>query len=116
MKSLKLVCVGGGTGLSSLLKGFKRLSTIDPDAAVIINIDELSAIVTVSDDGGSTGRLVDEFDVLPPGDIRKLLVSLSDSDKVDDYFNYVQFVNDVKNYNLDNENIFINLKPKLENG
>ncbi len=34
----------------------------------------------------------------------------------DDYFNYVQFVNDVKNYNLDNENIFINLKPKLENG
>ena len=82
MKSLKLVCVGGGTGLSSLLKGFKRLSTIDPDAAVIINIDELSAIVTVSDDGGSTGRLVDEFDVLPPGDIRKLLVSLSDSDKL----------------------------------
>ena len=44
MKSLKLVCVGGGTGLSSLLKGFKRLSTIDPDAAVIINIDELSAM------------------------------------------------------------------------
>ena len=82
MKSLKLVCVGGGTGLSSLLKGFKRFSMINPDAANIINIDELSAIVTVSDDGGSTGRLVDEFDVLPPGDIRKLLVSLSESDKL----------------------------------
>lgn len=80
MKSLKLACVGGGTGLSALLSGIKQFVQSEQAGAEIINMNRLSAIVTVSDDGGSTGRLIEEFDVLPPGDIRKLLVSLSEAD------------------------------------
>ena len=89
MKSLRLVCIGGGTGLSSLLKGIKVFNKNSQNGSEIINMDELSAIVTVSDDGGSTGRLLKEFDTLPPGDIRKLLVSLSNSDElVSNLFEY----------------------------
>jgi len=89
MKSLRLVCIGGGTGLSSLLKGIKVFNKNSQNGSEIINMDELSAIVTVSDDGGSTGRLLEEFDTLPPGDIRKLLVSLSNSDElVSNLFEY----------------------------
>ena len=70
----KLVAIGGGTGLSTLLAGLKRLvgKTEEP-----IWIDSLSAIVTVSDDGGSSGRLRDELQMLPPGDIRNCMVALS---------------------------------------
>ena len=89
MKSLRLVCIGGGTGLSSLLKGIKVFNKNSQNGSEIIDMDELSAIVTVSDDGGSTGRLLKEFDTLPPGDIRKLLVSLSNSDElVSNLFEY----------------------------
>ena len=78
--ALKLVCIGGGTGLSSLLSGIKQHTTNRRPGAEIIDIDNLAAIVSVSDDGGSSGRLVEEFDVIPPGDIRQLLVALSNDD------------------------------------
>ncbi|MFH1798638.1 MAG: gluconeogenesis factor YvcK family protein [Candidatus Omnitrophota bacterium] len=64
----KIVVVGGGTGLSTLLTGLKQKTS------------NITAIVTVADDGGSSGRLREEFGVLPPGDIRNCLVALSDSE------------------------------------
>ena len=80
--ALNLVCIGGGTGLSSLLSGIKQYTSQGRDGSEIIDMENLAAIVSVSDDGGSTGRLIEEFDVLPPGDIRKLLVSLSEADEL----------------------------------
>jgi uncharacterized cofD-like protein len=71
----KLVAIGGGTGLSTLLAGLKELvgkTTED------LWIESLSAIVTVSDDGGSSGRLRDELQMLPPGDIRNCMIALSE--------------------------------------
>ena len=73
-KGLNLVAMGGGTGLSTLLAGLKRLVG-KRQSDVIAN---LSAIVTVSDDGGSSGRLRDELQMLPPGDIRNCIVALSE--------------------------------------
>ncbi len=73
---LKLVSIGGGTGLSTLLSGLKRLvGTPDAQGAWL---ESLAAIVTVSDDGGSSGRLRDELQMLPPGDIRNCMVALSE--------------------------------------
>jgi len=63
----KIAVVGGGTGLSVLLAGLKQFSS------------NISAIVTVADDGGSSGRIREEFDILPPGDIRNCLVALADA-------------------------------------
>lgn len=79
--ALKLACIGGGTGLSSLLSGLKQYTRAKHDNSEIIDMDNLAAIVSVSDDGGSSGRLIQEFDVLPPGDIRKLLFTLSEADE-----------------------------------
>ncbi len=70
-----LVALGGGTGLSTLLAGLKLLVDRKEDR---VWIDTLSAIVTVSDDGGSSGRLRDELQMLPPGDIRNCIVALSE--------------------------------------
>ena len=70
-----LVALGGGTGLSTLLAGLKLL--VDRTEGRVW-IDTLSAIVTVSDDGGSSGRLRDELQMLPPGDIRNCIVALSE--------------------------------------
>jgi uncharacterized cofD-like protein len=70
-----LVAIGGGTGLSTLLAGLKRLVGKSDDP---IWIESLSAIVTVSDDGGSSGRLRDELQMLPPGDIRNCMIALSE--------------------------------------
>lgn len=67
-KGPKIVVVGGGTGLSVLLHGLKEQSS------------NISAIVTVADDGGSSGRLREQFDILPPGDIRNCLVALADAE------------------------------------
>jgi uncharacterized cofD-like protein len=73
----KIVAVGGGTGLSVLLRGLKE------------HTDNLSAIITVADDGGSSGRLRKELGLLPPGDFRNCLVALSDAEKtVTDLFQY----------------------------
>src|SRR5215510_2847790 len=71
----KLVTIGGGTGLSTLLAGLKRLVGKSEEP---IWIESLSAIVTVSDDGGSSGRLRDELQMLPPGDIRNCMIALSE--------------------------------------
>jgi uncharacterized cofD-like protein len=79
---LKLVCIGGGTGLSSLLSGLKLYTRNKGEGSEIIDMDNLAAVVSVSDDGGSSGRLIEEFDVIPPGDIRKLLVALSDANEL----------------------------------
>jgi len=73
----KIVAIGGGTGLSTLLRGLKRSTT------------NLVAVVTVSDDGGSSGRLQKELGILPPGDIRNCLVALADDEAlVTDLFQY----------------------------
>ena len=71
----KLVAIGGGTGLSTLLAGLKRMVGKTEEQ---IWIENLSAIVTVSDDGGSSGRLRDELQMLPPGDIRNCMIALSE--------------------------------------
>jgi uncharacterized cofD-like protein len=73
--SLKLVTIGGGTGLSSLLAGLKRYVGARSEE---LWIGSLSAIVTVSDDGGSSGRLREELQMLPPGDIRNCMIALSE--------------------------------------
>jgi len=70
-----LVALGGGTGLSTLLAGLKQLVGKTDDR---LWIENLAAIVTVSDDGGSSGRLRDELQMLPPGDIRNCIVALSE--------------------------------------
>jgi uncharacterized cofD-like protein len=76
---LKVVAIGGGTGLSALLRGLKRY-VVPPGGGHVLEkfqIAELSAVVTVSDDGGSSGRLRKELNMLPPGDIRNCIVALS---------------------------------------
>ncbi len=72
---LRVVSIGGGTGLSSVLQGLKHHTRPSGGAAGALDI---TAIVTVTDDGGSSGRLRREFDVLPPGDIRNCMVALSE--------------------------------------
>lgn len=82
----RLVALGGGTGLSTLLAGLKQLVGRND---LPLWIDSLSAIVTVSDDGGSSGRLRDELQMLPPGDIRNCIVALSeDSSLLSRLFRY----------------------------
>jgi uncharacterized cofD-like protein len=82
-RGLRVVAIGGGTGLSTLLSGLKRfvLSPAElsarPDS---LFIRDLSAVVTVSDDGGSSGRLRKELNMLPPGDIRNCIVALSEDE------------------------------------
>jgi len=63
-----IVVIGGGTGLSTMLRGLKEYTS------------NITAVVTVSDDGGSSGRLQRELGVLPPGDIRNCLVALADAE------------------------------------
>ena len=75
----KLVAIGGGTGLSCLLGGLKRLVGKTDDE---MWIESLYAIVTVSDDGGSSGRLREELQMLPPGDIRNCMIALSEDSKL----------------------------------
>src|SRR5437868_12289637 len=71
---LRVVSVGGGHGLSALLEGLKQYTHPRDDQPQL----DITAIVTVTDDGGSSGRLRREFDVLPPGDIRNCMVALSE--------------------------------------
>jgi uncharacterized cofD-like protein len=86
-RGLKLVAIGGGTGLSTLLSGLKQLVGA-PDRTGAW-LESLAAIVTVSDDGGSSGRLREELQMLPPGDIRNCMVALSeDSTLISRLFRY----------------------------
>jgi uncharacterized cofD-like protein len=75
--SVRIVAVGGGTGLSMLLRGLKEYVAPRPADAPRYPIRDLAAVVTVTDDGGSSGRLRREYGVLPPGDIRNCMVALS---------------------------------------
>ena len=76
LNGLNLVTIGGGNGLSTLLSGLKRF--VGTGRTESVWIEKLSAIVAVSDDGGSSGRLRDELQMLPPGDIRNCMVALSE--------------------------------------
>src|SRR5271170_1667602 len=99
-KELRVVAIGGGTGLSTLLRGLKRY-VVSPDrrkggrgvraleSADVPSVPcptprciirQLSAVVTVTDDGGSSGRLREDFKMLPPGDIRNCMVALSEDE------------------------------------
>jgi uncharacterized cofD-like protein len=87
--ALRVVAIGGGTGLSTLLRGLKRfVSTPGGTAPVsdahcedaICLIRDLAAVVTVTDDGGSSGRLREDLKMLPPGDVRNCLVALSEDE------------------------------------
>lgn len=96
VRPLRVVAIGGGTGLSTLLRGFKHfasppaaLSQPDPTLGFadrrqpkpkFSRICDLSAIVTVTDDGGSSGRLREDMNILPPGDVRNCMVALSEDE------------------------------------
>lgn len=69
---LRIVAIGGGTGLSTLLHGLKTYARQ--------GLVDITAVVTVTDDGGSSGRLRKDFDILPPGDIRNCMVALSEDE------------------------------------
>src|SRR6266852_3979238 len=81
---LRVVAIGGGTGLSTLWKGLKRFAVTPAERGsaepFVPSISELCAVVTVSDDGGSSGRLRKELNMLPPGDIRNCIVALSEDE------------------------------------
>lgn len=91
-RKAKIVVIGGGTGLSVLLKGLKRFTS------------ELTAIVTVSDDGGSSGRLRAELGVLPPGDIRNCLVALAETETMMDkvFQHRFEYGDSIQGHNLGN--------------
>src|ERR1017187_409469 len=75
--SVRVVALGGGTGLSAVLRGLKEHIAERRKRRPRQPISDLTAIVTVTDDGGSSGRLRREYRVLPPGDIRNCMVALS---------------------------------------
>lgn len=92
-RPLRVVAIGGGTGLATLLRGLKQYvpvqdrrrrprpeATSDRSAQLTYPISELSAVVTVTDDGGSSGRLREDLNILPPGDIRNCMVALSEDE------------------------------------
>jgi uncharacterized cofD-like protein len=76
-KPVRIVAVGGGTGLSTVLRGLKQYVARRGEGAGGEPIRDLAAVVTVTDDGGSSGRLRREYSILPPGDIRSCMVALS---------------------------------------
>src|ERR687897_1373390 len=75
-EGLRVVAFGGGTGLPVLLRGLRD------------RVEDLTAVVTVADDGGSSGRLRQELGVAPPGDVRNCLVALAGRKKLAEVFNY----------------------------
>ncbi|HZU30522.1 MAG TPA: uridine diphosphate-N-acetylglucosamine-binding protein YvcK [Candidatus Angelobacter sp.] len=79
---IRVVAIGGGTGLSTLLKGLKRYTVHAGEVPTGPFISDLTAIVTVSDDGGSSGRLRRELGMLPPGDVRNCLVAVSEDENL----------------------------------
>ncbi|MHB8125979.1 MAG: gluconeogenesis factor YvcK family protein [Desulfitobacteriaceae bacterium] len=87
----KIVVIGGGTGLSALLRGLKEYTF------------NLTAIVTVADDGGSSGKLRKEMGILPPGDVRNCLVALADKENImEDLFSYRFETGMLKGHSLGN--------------
>src|SRR3989338_4998683 len=87
----KIVVIGGGTGTYTVLKGLKKHRL------------HLTAIVSMTDDGGSTGILRDEYGVLPPGDIRRCIVALSESTEIMKLLFQYRFANGgLKGHNFGN--------------
>ena len=81
MRPMRVVAIGGGTGLSTLLRGLRRhVSVPGQTGSAGAEISDLAAVVTVTDDGGSSGRLRTGFNVLPPGDLRNCMVALSEEE------------------------------------
>jgi uncharacterized cofD-like protein len=92
-KQLRVVAIGGGTGLSTLLRGLKRYVDVSGERTLGKRADEsclvgpcrirkLSALVTVTDDGGSSGRLREDLGMLPPGDVRNCVAALSEDERL----------------------------------
>lgn len=80
-RPLRVVAIGGGTGLSTLLRGLRRhVITTSQSGPTAGEIADLAAVVTVTDDGGSSGRLRKGFNMLPPGDLRNCMVALSEEE------------------------------------
>jgi len=80
-QSLRVVAIGGGTGLSTLLRGLRHhVGGCHPGDTRDGEIAHLAAVVTVTDDGGSSGRLRRDFNMLPPGDLRNCMVALSEKE------------------------------------
>lgn len=77
---LRVVAIGGGTGLSTLLKGLKPYSHNKAQLPAAHPLIDITAVVTVTDDGGSSGRLRRELDMLPPGDIRNCMAALAEDE------------------------------------
>ena len=77
---LRIVSIGGGTGLSTLLSGLKKYARGSLGVSDKVPVIDITAVVTVTDDGGSSGRLRRDFDILPPGDIRNCMVALSEDE------------------------------------
>jgi len=101
MKRKKIVTIGGGTGSFMLLSGLRKYSV------------DISAIVSMADDGGSTGVLRDELGVLPPGDIRQCLVALSDSsDVLRELMNYRFEIGGLKGHSFGN--LFLSALEKIK--
>ncbi|MFH1553189.1 MAG: gluconeogenesis factor YvcK family protein [Candidatus Omnitrophota bacterium] len=100
-KGPKIVVIGGGTGLSTLLTGLKQKTS------------NITAIVTVADDGGSSGRLREEFGVLPPGDIRNCLVALADSEDLLGALFQFRFTEGKELYGHNFGNLFITALSKV---
>ena len=91
MKRIKLVLIGGGTGLSVLARGLKDFPI------------DITTIVTVADDGGSTGKIRNEMDIPAPGDIRNVISALSDSEStIERLFQYRFKENQVEGHSLGN--------------
>ena len=100
-RGLKVVTIGGGTGLSVLLTGLKS------------HTSNITAVVTVADDGGSSGRLRQEFDILPPGDIRNCLVALADAPTLMRYLFQFRFNTNSELSGHSFGNLFITVMTRL---
>src|SRR5438874_4596673 len=90
---LNIVAIGGGTGLSTLLRGLKVYVGADAPSSIA----RLAAIVTVTDEGGSSGVMRREFGMLPPGDVRNCIVALADDE---------QLLSQVFNYRFEDDSAF----------
>ena len=117
-RQLSVVAIGGGTGLSTLLRGLKRYvptprsspsyqsgvrPSVSSDSSLACLIRRLSAIVTVTDDGGSSGRLREELNMLPPGDVRNCMVALSEDEHLlSQLFQYRFSQGDLQGHNFGN--------------
>lgn len=91
-RKTRIVVIGGGTGLSTVLRGLKLHSF------------DITAIVTVADDGGSSGRLRDDYDIPPPGDVRNVIAALSDVEPLVEQMFQFRFSqsNDLNGHSLGN--------------